>query len=100
MTRVARFLSRTPVVILLTVVALLWFMPILGLLVQSLRSAADVASSGWWVAPARRRSSRASARAASVSDEEALSWAGDAEPVTSLAVLPVERTCIGRQPSR
>ncbi len=50
MKRLKRFLSQTPVIILLTVVALLWFVPILGLLVQSLRPAGDVASSGWWVA--------------------------------------------------
>lgn len=50
MRAVMRFLSRTPVQIVLVVVALLWFTPILGLLVQSLRPAGDVASSGWWTA--------------------------------------------------
>lgn len=50
MTRIMRSLVQAPVVILLTVVALVWFTPILGLLVQSLRPAGDVASSGWWVA--------------------------------------------------
>ena len=50
MKRLTRFLSQTPVIIILTVIALLWFMPILGLLVQSLRPAGDVASSGWWTA--------------------------------------------------
>ena len=59
MKRLKRFLSQTPVIILLTVVALLWFVPILGLLVQSLRPAGDVASSGWWVAAITRTSTRA-----------------------------------------
>lgn len=43
-----RAITNTPLTLLLIVIALLWLTPIAGLLVQSLRSAGDVASSGWW----------------------------------------------------
>jgi alpha-glucoside transport system permease protein len=46
--RVLRFLSKTPVYILLVAVGILWLVPTFGLLVTSLLDPSDVASQGWW----------------------------------------------------
>lgn len=46
--RVASVLSGTAVRVFLTVVALFWLVPTVGLLLGSLRSSADMAESGWW----------------------------------------------------
>lgn len=54
MTRsLTRLLSRTPLQILLVVIALVWLTPIVALLTQSLRPAADISNSGWWTALTR-----------------------------------------------
>lgn len=46
--RIAGILSGTAVRVFLTVVALFWLVPTVGLLLGSLRSSADMAESGWW----------------------------------------------------
>jgi alpha-glucoside transport system permease protein len=46
--KVVRFLSRTPVQILLVFIGLLWLVPTLGLLVTSLLSPDDFNREGWW----------------------------------------------------
>jgi alpha-glucoside transport system permease protein len=46
--RVLRFLGRTPVTIVLVVVALLWLVPTFGLFMTSLLSPADIGAGGWW----------------------------------------------------
>jgi alpha-glucoside transport system permease protein len=54
--RILGFFSKGVVNILLIIVAIFWLVPSLGLLVTSLRPAADSGSSGWWTAftePAR-----------------------------------------------
>ena len=51
--RLTRLLSQTPLQILLVVIALLWLTPIVALLTQSLRPAADISNSGWWTALTR-----------------------------------------------
>jgi alpha-glucoside transport system permease protein len=49
-TRAVRFLSRGSVQVVLAVVAVGWLVPTVGLLVSSLRTAADNSGSGWWTA--------------------------------------------------
>jgi alpha-glucoside transport system permease protein len=44
-----RVLSRTPLHIVIILVALIWIFPGLGLLVTSIRFPHDVASTGWWM---------------------------------------------------
>ena len=46
--RILRFLSTTPVQILLVLVGLLWLVPTFGLLLTSLLSPADFSQEGWW----------------------------------------------------
>ncbi len=46
--RLTRWLNRAPVHIALVAIALLWTLPSLGLLISSLRPAADVIATGWW----------------------------------------------------
>jgi alpha-glucoside transport system permease protein len=46
--KITRFLSATPVYIVLTVIGLLWLVPTLGLLFTSLMGPADFSSMGWW----------------------------------------------------
>jgi alpha-glucoside transport system permease protein len=48
--RVVAFLARTPVHIVLVVIALLWLVPSLGLLITSFRPRPEIAASGWWEA--------------------------------------------------
>lgn len=49
-TKLTRFVTMLPVQIFLIIIALLWLLPTVGLLVQSLRTAADISNSGWWTA--------------------------------------------------
>jgi alpha-glucoside transport system permease protein len=46
--RLVRGLGKTPVHIALTIIALIWLVPTVGLLVTSFRPASDALSSGWW----------------------------------------------------
>jgi alpha-glucoside transport system permease protein len=46
--RILRVLARTPIQILLVVIALFWLVPTIGLFVISLMDPADLASNGWW----------------------------------------------------
>ena len=46
--RITRFLTRTPVHILLVVVGLIWLVPTIGLFLTSLLSAQDYLEGGWW----------------------------------------------------
>ena len=48
--RIVRAVSHGPVNVFLTVVALLWLVPTVGLFFASLRDAADNGTSGWWTA--------------------------------------------------
>jgi alpha-glucoside transport system permease protein len=46
--RMTRFLSTTPVYIVLTVIGLVWLIPTIGLLFTSLMGPADFSRMGWW----------------------------------------------------
>jgi alpha-glucoside transport system permease protein len=46
--RTLRVLAKTPIQILLVVIALFWLVPTIGLFVISLMDPADLASNGWW----------------------------------------------------
>ena len=46
--RIVRFITKTPVHILLILVALFWLTPTVGLLVTSFRPAQEITASGWW----------------------------------------------------
>jgi alpha-glucoside transport system permease protein len=46
--RIARFITKTPVHIFLILVALFWLTPTVGLLITSFRPAAEITTSGWW----------------------------------------------------
>ncbi len=48
--RLVRFVSRSPVHVVLILLALFWMTPTFGLLVTSFRSGADSNTSGWWTA--------------------------------------------------
>ena len=48
--RVVRFLTRTPLHIVLVAVAVIWLIPTLGLAITSFRPNSDILSSGWWTA--------------------------------------------------
>ncbi len=48
--RLPRFFSRFGVHLVLAVLMIIWLLPTIGLLVNSLRSSSDIASSGWWTA--------------------------------------------------
>lgn len=50
MTRVARFFSSAAMQVLLVAIALFWLLPIFVLFIQSMRTAGDIANSGWWTA--------------------------------------------------
>ncbi len=46
--RILRILAKTPIQILLVVIALFWLVPTIGLFVISLMDPADLTSNGWW----------------------------------------------------
>jgi alpha-glucoside transport system permease protein len=46
--RILRGLNRTPIHILLGIVAVIWLAPTIGLLVTSFRPRTDIQSTGWW----------------------------------------------------
>ena len=46
--RLVRFVSRSPVHIVLIAIAAIWLVPTVGLLVTSFRDRSDALSSGWW----------------------------------------------------
>jgi alpha-glucoside transport system permease protein len=46
--RIARFITKTPVHIFLILVALFWLTPTVGLLMTSFRPAQEITTSGWW----------------------------------------------------
>jgi alpha-glucoside transport system permease protein len=46
--RITRFLTKTPVYIVLVVIGLLWLVPTIGLLFTSLMAPQDFSSMGWW----------------------------------------------------
>ncbi len=48
--RIVRAVTHGPVALFLTVVALLWLVPTVGLFIASLRDAAANSASGWWTA--------------------------------------------------
>jgi alpha-glucoside transport system permease protein len=47
-TRLTRFVSRTPVYLLLVFIGLLWLMPTIGLFLTSLIEPASIGTAGWW----------------------------------------------------
>ncbi len=48
--RIARAVARSPLHVVVILIALVWLVPSVGLLVSSLRPRALIASSGWWTA--------------------------------------------------
>jgi alpha-glucoside transport system permease protein len=46
--RVARWVSRSPIHIVLGLIGLVWLLPSLGLLVTSFRPSSEMRASGWW----------------------------------------------------
>ena len=48
-------LGKLPINIFMLVIAIIWFIPTVGLFFQSLRSGADIGQSGWWTAVANPR---------------------------------------------
>ena len=46
--RIVRLLNKSPIHIGLTVVAIIWLLPTVGLLITSFRPRPDIQSSGWW----------------------------------------------------
>jgi alpha-glucoside transport system permease protein len=48
--RLARFLQRTPIHLVIILICMLWMTPAFALLVSSFRPAAEVANTGWWEA--------------------------------------------------
>jgi alpha-glucoside transport system permease protein len=48
--RLARFLRRTPVHLVIVIISFIWILPTVGLLVSSFRPANLVATTGWWTA--------------------------------------------------
>jgi alpha-glucoside transport system permease protein len=48
--RLLEFLKRIPIHVILILIGVVWFLPTVGLLVSSFRTAAAIRSSGWWVA--------------------------------------------------
>src|SRR5438105_2297409 len=48
--RVVRFITRTPLHVVLVGIALIWLVPTVGLAITSFRPNSDILSSGWWTA--------------------------------------------------
>jgi alpha-glucoside transport system permease protein len=48
--RLTRMVSRSPVHIILGLIALVWLVPTIGLLITSFRPSSDMRASGWWTA--------------------------------------------------
>ena len=46
--RLARFIGRTPVHLVLALIALIWLVPSIGLFVTSFRPSSDMRATGWW----------------------------------------------------
>ena len=46
--RIIRYLSKTPVYLLLVFIGILWLVPTLGLFLTSLLAPADIGTAGWW----------------------------------------------------
>jgi alpha-glucoside transport system permease protein len=46
--RIVKALNRTPIHIILGIVAIVWLVPTVGLLITSFRPRNDIASTGWW----------------------------------------------------
>jgi alpha-glucoside transport system permease protein len=46
--RLTRFVGRTPVHIILALIALVWLVPSIGLLITSFRPSVDMRATGWW----------------------------------------------------
>jgi alpha-glucoside transport system permease protein len=46
--RIVKALNRTPIHIILGIVAIVWLVPTIGLLITSFRPRNDIASTGWW----------------------------------------------------
>ena len=46
--RIVRFIGRTPVHLVLSLIALVWLVPSIGLFVTSFRPSADMRATGWW----------------------------------------------------
>ena len=46
--RLARIVGRSPVHIILGIIALVWLVPSIGLLITSFRPSADMRATGWW----------------------------------------------------
>lgn len=49
-TGIVQWLRRTPIHLAITIIALVWMVPVVGLLVSSFRPAALIARTGWWTA--------------------------------------------------
>jgi alpha-glucoside transport system permease protein len=48
--RVVRFITRTPLHLVLVGISVIWIVPTLGLLITSFRPNSDIQSTGWWTA--------------------------------------------------
>ena len=46
--RLSRFISRSPIHIVLGIIGLIWLLPSVGLLITSFRPSADMRATGWW----------------------------------------------------
>ena len=46
--RLTRFVGRTPVHIILALIAIVWLVPSIGLLITSFRPSVDMRATGWW----------------------------------------------------
>jgi alpha-glucoside transport system permease protein len=49
--RLVRFIGKTPVHIILGLIALVWLVPSIGLLITSFRPSSDMRATGWWTVP-------------------------------------------------